>query len=170
MSYIESIEQAVADRLAPFGTVGFNVRVLPEVQAEYDQKVFLNGEITVAYHSSKFDERNDIGLGSSQYEDIMIILAIRSRFLRGTKGVYNIASIVRRYLVGFRPAGYWPMKAVEMGLKDATREDALWTYYATYQTRAIAVQETDAETAPNLLKIILDDILTGDSNEVPPQT
>lgn len=167
MSYIEDIEQAIADRLSPFGTAGFTVRVLPENQSEYGEKVFLNGEITVAYHSSKFDERNDIGLGSSQYEDITFILAIRSRKLRGAKGVYNIASIIRRYLVGFKPANYWPIKAVEMGLKDATREDQLWTYYATYQTRAIAVEDLEIGTEAALAKILFDDLLTGEQGEVP---
>jgi hypothetical protein len=158
MSYIEDIEQAIADRLAPFGAIGYTVQVLPENQEEYATKPFLNSQITVAFHSSKYAGHNSVGLGASQYEDVFFILAIRSKKLRGDKGIYNIVSIVRRYLVGFKPAGFWPLSAQEMGLKEATREDALWTYYMTFKTKALAVEEPIAEDEiwATLLKFDID--------------
>ena len=167
MSYISDIEQAIADRLAPFGSVGFTVQVLPENQDEYATKPFLNGQITVAFHSSKYAGHNSIGLGTSQYEEVFFILAIRSKKLRGDKGVYNIASIVRRYLVGFKPAGFWPMSAQEMALKEATREDALWTYYITFKTKALAIEEVEADPSALLSLLTFDDLVTGESNSVP---
>jgi hypothetical protein len=167
MSYIDDIEQAIADRLAPFGTVGYTVQVLPENQDEYATKPFLNGQITVAFHSSKYAGHNSVGLGASQYEDVFFILAIRSKKLRGDKGIYNIASIVRRYLVGFNPAGFWPLSAQEMALKEATREDALWTYYMTFKTKALAVEEVEEDESALLALLTFNDLVTGESNSVP---
>jgi len=94
MSMYEDIESAVVDRLAPFGTVGFDVVALPETQAEYSRP-FVNGKITVAYHSSSYEKANSIG-HMSQYEEIAIIVSIQSRFLRGDKGIYNLAALVRK--------------------------------------------------------------------------
>lgn len=141
MSIYANIEQAIADRLSPFGGLDFDVRVLPENQSEYGQRAFNAGRITVAYHSSKFMDHNSIGAGTSQFEKATFAIAIESRTLREAKGVYNIASIIRRYLVGFSPSGETPLKAEEFGLKEATHEDNLWTYYAYYSTVIMAVED-----------------------------
>jgi len=167
MSIYTDIEQAVADRLAPFGAADFDVRVLPEKQSEYEQRPFGTGRITVAYHSSKFDEHNSIGAATSQFEEVTIALAIQSRFLRGPKGIYTIAGIVRRYLVGFEPGGQDPMWAKEFGLKDASHEDNLWTYYAHYCTRTMAVQDVPADESALLQLIQFDNNFTGESSTAP---
>jgi len=168
MSYISDIEQAIADRLAPFGTVGYTVQVLPENQSEYETKPFLNGQITVAFHSSKYGKTNAIGQGVSQYETTKFIIAVRSKKLRGDKGIYNIVSIIRRYLVGFRPVeNSWAMTADEMALKEATREDALWTYYITFDVMRLAVEETPSDDSALLALLTFDDLVTGGTNTVP---
>lgn len=169
MAYIDDIEQAIADRLAPFGGIGYTVQVLPENVADYATKPFLNGQITVAYHSSKYEKPQSIGQGTSQYEMMKFIISIRSKSLRGDKGVYNIASIIRRYLVGFRPVNPlgFPLTADEMALKEATREDALWTYYITFDVKRLAVEETPEDTSALLALITFDNLVTGDSNSVP---
>ena len=168
MSYISDLEQAIADRLEPFGTVGYTVQVLPENQADYATKPFINGQITVAYHSSKYGDTNSIGQGVSQYEMMKFIIAIRSKKLRGDKGIYNIVSIIRRYLVGFRPLeNSWAMTADEMALKEASREDALWTYYIMFDLKRLAVEETPADESALLALLTFDNLVTGSTNSVP---
>ena len=164
MSMYEDIESAVVNRLAPFGTIGFEVVALPETQADYSRP-FVNGKITVAYHSSNYDKPNSVG-HMSQYEEIAIIISIQSRFLRGDKGVYNIASIVRKALIGFEPANYWRMWAKEFGLKDAKLEDGLWTYYGLFCTKALAVEDFEEDVSRLVSQISYDNDLTGETFSV----
>lgn len=164
MSIYQDIEAAVVARLAPFGSVGFEVVALPETQSDYSRP-FVNGKITVAYHSSSYDKPNSIG-HMSQYEEISVIVSIQSRFLRGDKGIYSIASIVRKALLGFEPAGYWRMWAKEFGLKDAKLEDGLWTYYGLFCTKALAVEDFEEDISNLISQISYDNDLTGETFSV----
>lgn len=164
MSIYENIEAAIVDRLKVFEAAGFSVVPLPETQADY-VRPFVNGKITVAYHSSEYKEHNSVGV-MSQYEEIRFILSVQSRTLRGTKGVYNITSIIRSALIGFQPAGYWRMWAKESGLQEAKLEDGLWTYYAIFSTKALAVEDFEEELGALLSRLTFDNELTGESSSV----
>ncbi len=162
MSIYEEIESEIADRLAAVIGAGIDVTVLPERQADYSRP-FVNGQVTVCYHSSKYAEPNSTAQ-MSQYEDISFILAIQSRTLRGDKGIYEIASKCRRYLIGFEPTNCHRMWAKEFGLQDGKIEDNLWTYYAIFCTRTLAVEDY-AETfiADELAIVSYENELTGNN-------
>jgi hypothetical protein len=161
MSLYTDIEAEIVARLTPFKAQGFNVLALPEVQADYE-KPFLNGRITVAYHSSEFDKPQSTEQ-ISQWEEIRVIVGIEARSLRGTgKGIYDMMALVRKYLIGFIPTDCERMWAKEAGLKKAEYENNVWTYYAIFCTKALAVEDyTETLIADESTLYTYENTLTG---------
>jgi hypothetical protein len=165
MSIYQEIEAAIVDRLKPFEEAGFLVVALPEVQADYSRP-FTNGKITVAYHSSDFKEHNNSLAFISQYEEIRIIVGVQSRKLRDNGGVYDLMGVLRKALIGFEPPECWRMWAKEAGLNEAKLEDGLWTYYAIFCTKTLAVEDYEEDVSQLVKYIQFDNTLTGESSSV----
>ena len=163
MSLYTDIEAEIVARLTPFKAQGFNVLALPEVQADYE-KPFLNGRITVAYHSSEFDKPQSTEQ-VSQWEQINFIIAVESTKLRVEgRGIYDLMATIRRYLIGFQPSNCDRMWAKEAGLKKAEYDNNLWTYYAIYCTKTLAVEDyTEEFIADGLELVSYENSLTGNN-------
>jgi hypothetical protein len=161
------IETAVINKLSPLQSSDFEVVALPEVNAGYRTPPNNKAKVYVSLHSSTFDE--NLGTDhSSQFEDVNIAINIQSKLLRGATGIYNIASVVRTYLLGFKPLGMWPMLGVKSGFDDSRDQNEMWNYYVIFKTRYRAIIDFEPEIlAPSLDQITYDNTLVGDSYNVP---
>jgi hypothetical protein len=155
MNYIQDIETAIVTRLQDFENLGFTTVALPEKQTDFE-KPFLNGKITVCYHSSEY-EKPQSTMHVSQYETINIIISVQSRRLRtlgNNIGIYDMISLLRRYLIGFIPNGAgWRMFAKEVQLNKAEFSENLWTYYAIFSVKTLAVEDFQPITEPPITQI-----------------
>lgn len=155
MNYIQEIETAIVSRLQDFENLGYTAIALPEKQTDFE-KPFLNGKITVCYHSSEY-ATPQATMQVSQHETVNIIISVQSRRLRtlgANIGIYDMIALLRKYLIGFIPTGaLWRMFAKEVQLNKAEFSENLWTYYAIFSVKTLAVEDFAPITEPPITEI-----------------
>lgn len=159
MTY-EAIETAIVERIQPFVPQGVQVVKLPEREDDMSRP-FGTGKVTVAYKASRYGEpgSNSAMLRSTdhivQLETLNLEVAIQSRFLRQpSKGIYNLWDMVRRAIVGFKPADCNRLYAKDF--EYFQYEDGLFTYVATLECTRLLVQEVAEENQGTLNGVSFD--------------
>lgn len=169
MNY-ELLESEIVTRLLPFATVGVQVVAMPEVESERKKALPTKAKFTVIYAGSEYPTLNSTAQVSME-EKIFVSVLIESTFLRGNMGVYNLVTVLKKALIGFRPTGchrIQPVKHHTIGTPEAVKIDNMWNYQAVFQTSSMTVENFEEDISVLLKKITLND-----GNEqviIPPET
>jgi Gp37 protein len=170
MNY-ELLQDAVVARLQPFTTVGVSVIRLPETEGEKTTLVPTKARFTVIYAGSEYSEVNSTGY-VSQDEKVFIQILIESTFLYGNKGIYALASVLKKALTGFKAQGtskFQVTKHHTIGQPDAEKVNNMWQYSVVFQTIAPHVEDFAEDLSLILEKITYIDSPDGDTTVVPPE-
>jgi hypothetical protein len=167
MNY-ENLEIEIVDRLTPFTTAGITVEKLPELEADRSKPLPTKAKFTVIYAGSEYV--NSLSTAQiSQEEKIFIQILIESTFLRGSFGVYNLASILKTALTGFRPSGCRRMQVTKhhtIGGENAEKINNMWNYNVIFQTTSLHVEDFTEDLSLILQKITLIDQPDGEINTI----
>lgn len=169
MNY-ELLENEVVNRLAPFATVGVDVVKTPELETERRLPILGNGQFTVMYAGSEYQEVQSTAQ-VSQMETVFLAVLVESSLLRGPKGVYNLVSVLKKALIGFKPNSCHRLQAVKhhtLGSPEAFRKDNVWQYQAVFKTTTLTVEDYTEDLSVLLKKVTLIDRPDGETTVIPP--
>jgi hypothetical protein len=158
-------EQAIADivsRLSPLTAAQIDVVHTPENQNEFERP-FTTGKISVGYKGSKWEKPKSTA-EISQDEEVMFELAIQSRKLRGSKGIYAIKKLLIQVLVGFQPTDCDRLYCKESGVTGLPEvfKDGVWTYSLIVCARNVTVEDFEEDLSVIMSQFInKDDTLGG---------
>lgn len=165
MNY-ETLEDEIVARLLPFMTVGVTVEKIPELEADRLKPLPTKAKFTVIYAGSEYG--NALSTAQiSQEEKIFIQILIESTFLRGSLGVYNLASVLKKALTGFMPSGCRRIQVTKhhtIGGENAEKINNMWNYNVIFQTTALHVEDFTEDLTLLLEKITLIDQPDGEIN------
>lgn len=168
MNY-EQLEIEIANRLAPFATVGVNVIRTPEVQIEQKRPEPGKAQFTVMYAGSEYGNVQSTAQ-ISQEESVFIAVLIESNVLRGVKGIYSLLSVIKSALVGFKPTGCHRLQAVKhhmIGSPEVILKDGIWQFQAVFKTTTLTVENFTEDLSVILRKITLIDDSDDETNVIP---
>ena len=166
MNY-ELLEDEVVARLQPFTTVGITVEKLPETESQRKQVNPNSARFTVIYAGSEYEGTNSTAQ-VSQVEKVFVQVLIESTFLRGNKGIYALASILKKALTGFRPQNLTRLQVSKhhtIGQPEAEKINNMWNYQIIFQGNNYHVEDFTEDLTPLLEKITYKD--GAESFEVP---
>lgn len=160
MNY-ETLENQVYEKILPMGLVpGISIRKMPESEAEKKRPIPGNAQLTVIYAGSEYPETISTSQ-VSQEETVFIQVLIESSFLRGPQGIYNLLSVLKNFLVGFRPSFCLGMQVVRhhtIGGEEAEKINNLWNYNVIFKAKsAMTVTDFTEDLSVILKKITLID-------------
>lgn len=165
MNY-ETLETEIVTRLTPFISAGITVEKLPELEADRSKPLPTKAKFTVIYAGSEYG--NSMSTAQiSQEEKIFIQVLIESTFLRGTLGVYNLASILKQALTGFKPSGCRRIQVTKhhtIGGENAEKINNMWNYNVIFQTTSVHVEDFEEDLTLILKRITLIDQPEGEVN------
>lgn len=165
MNY-ETLENEIVARLTPFVTVGITVEKIPELESERTKPLPTKAKFTVIYAGSEYGSSLSTSQ-VSQEEKIFIQVLIESTFLRGSLGVYNLASVLKKALTGFQPSGCRRIQVTKhhtIGGEEAQKINNMWNYNVIFQTTSIHVEDFEEDLTLILEKITLIDEPDGEIN------
>ena len=166
MNY-ELLEDEVVTRLQPFTTVGITVEKLPETESQRKPVNPNSARFTVIYAGSEYEGTNSTAQ-VSQVEKVFVQVLIESTFLRGNKGIYALASILKKALTGFRPQNLTRLQVSKhhtIGQPEAEKINNMWNYQIIFQGNNYHVEDFTEDLTPLLEKITYKD--GAESFEVP---
>lgn len=169
MNY-EVLENDIVFRLAPFAIAGVNVIKMPEIEPERSLPLAGDAQFTVMYAGSEYQEVQSTAQ-VSQMETVFIAVLVEGTLLRGPKGVYNLVSVLKKALVGFRPSNCHRLQVVKhhtLGSPEAVRKDNRWQYQAVFKTTTLTVEAYTEDLSVLLKKITLIDRPDGETTVIPP--
>lgn len=167
MNY-ENLEIEIVNRLAPFLSVGITVESLPELEVDRSRPLPTKAKFTVIYAGSEYGSALSTAQ-VSQEEKIFIQILIESTFLRGTLGVYNLASVLKKALTGFKPSGCRRIQVTKhhtIGGENAEKINNMWNYNVIFQTTALHVEDFTEDLSLILKEITLIDQPDGEINVI----
>jgi hypothetical protein len=165
MNY-EILEAEIVNRLKPFVTVGICVEKLPELESDRSKPLPTKAKFTIIYAGSEYGNALST-FQISQEEKIFVQILIESTFLRGTFGVYNLASVLKKALTGFQPTGCRKMQVTKhhtIGGENAEKINNMWNYNVIFQTTSVHVEDFEEDLTLILQKITLIDSPDGEVN------
>lgn len=165
MNY-ETLETEIVARLTPFLTAGIAVEKLPELEADRSKPLPTKAKFTVIYAGSEYGSALSTAQ-ISQEEKVFIQILIESTFLRGSLGVYNLASLLKKALTGFKPSGCRRIQVTKhhtIGGENAEKINNMWNYNVIFQTTALHVEDFEEDLTLILEKITLVDQPDGEIN------
>lgn len=165
----EVLQDAFVTRLQPFLSVGITAVRLPENEAERKRPKPTDVKFTVIYAGSEYGSP-DSTAQISQEEKVFIQILIESTFLYGPKGVYALASLLKKVFTGFKPQGckrFQVSKHHTIGQPDAEKKDNMWQYQVIFQSTSVHVEDYTEDLTPLLKKITFIDVPGGETNVVP---
>lgn len=168
MNY-EQLESDIVNRLAPFAAVGVNVRKTPEVENERVRPEPTNAQFTVMYAGSEYENTQSTAQ-VSQYETVFVAVLIECNLLRGNIGIYNLTSVLKKALIGFKPTNCHRLQAVKhhmLGTPEAVKKDNVWQFQAVFKTTTLTVEDYTEDLSVLLKKVTLIDIPDGETTIIP---
>lgn len=164
MNY-EALEDSIVTRLSPFATVGVTVARLPENEEERKRALPQKAKFTVIYSGSEYEASSSSSINRNQ-EKIFVSVLIESSVLRGTIGIYNLVSVLKKALSGFKPAGCRQLELVKhhsMSGDDLVKRDNMWEYLVVFQTNTVHVEDFTEDMSVLISQITL---LDGDDTTI----
>ncbi len=169
MNY-EQLENEIRDRLMPLEAAGIHVRLMPEVEDDLRKNLPAEVTLTIVYAGSEYPSLNSTAQ-VYQNEAVFISILVESTFLRGTRGIYNMISVLKQALIGFQPYGCTRIIAVKhhtIGTPEAHKINNMWNYQVIFQTTSVAVENYQEDLSVILKKITLQS--QGETIIIPPIT
>jgi len=158
MNYSE-LEDSIVTRLSPFATAGVTVTRLPENEAERQRALPQKARFTVIYSGSEYEASSSSSVNRNQ-EKIFVSVLIESSVLRGTIGIYNLISVLKKALSGFQPTNCRQLELVKhhsMSGDDLVKRDNMWEYLVVFQTNTIHVEDYTEDLSVLISQITLID-------------
>jgi hypothetical protein len=158
MNY-EALQDAFVAKLQPFATAGITVVRLPENEEERKKPKPTDVKLTVIYAGSEYSKPGSTAQ-VSQEETVFVQILIESTFLYGPKGVYNLASILKKGLTGFRAQGTDRFKVSKhhtIGTPDAEKKDNMWQYQVIFTATTLHVESFEEDLSILVKRITLKD-------------
>jgi hypothetical protein len=146
MFQYDQVETAVVNRLATTLADFAVVKELPENTKDIDTlfKQALGGNktmILVAYTGSDFDQSGSINI-ISQNENVNILLNLQSNKLRGNNGIYNVISLVKKQIQGFKFTNGSRFRLKSVDYDDRNVQDGLFSYNVVFTVSKLQVQDS----------------------------
>jgi len=154
MNY-EALQDEIVAKLQPFSDVGITVERLPEVESEKTKVLPTKARFTVIYAGSEYDVTNSTG-NIAQNEKIFVQILVESTFLYGEIGIYNLISLLKKALVGFKPQntnGLQLSKHHTIGSPGAEKINNMWQYQVIFQCNGFNIEDFTEEYIGILKKI-----------------
>jgi hypothetical protein len=152
-------EQSIVTRLQPLLAEDILVEPLPENAADY-KKPYSKPRVNIMLLGEKYGAQKSTGL-IVQETVVTWLFIIESKKLRGPGGIYQVVELIRKWLIGFRPANMQRMYGVELVFDNRDSDNGLFTYHLTMAGAAAAVQydagDLETEYAENVKKITIDE-------------
>ena len=167
MNY-ETLETEIITRLTPFISAGITVEKLPELEADRSKPLPTKAKFTLIYAGSEYGNSMSTSY-VSQEEKIFIQILIESTFLRGTLGVYSLASLLKSALTGFQPTGCRKIQVSKhhtIGGENSEKINNMWNYNVIFQTTSLHVEDFEEDLSLILQKITLIDLPDGEVNVI----
>jgi hypothetical protein len=165
MNY-ENFEEEIVGRLSFMNTADILVEKMPELESERNKPLPTKAKITVIYAGSEYGNSTSTSQ-VSQEEKIFIQILIESTFLRGALGIYNLVSVIKSALIGFRPTFCRRIQVTKhhtIGGENAEKINNQWNYNIIFQTTALGVEDFVEDLSILLKKITLVDQPDGEIN------
>ena len=158
MNY-ETLETEIVTRLSFMNTADILVEKLPELEADRSKPLPTKAKITVIYAGSEYG--NSMSTSQvSQEEKLFIQILIESTFLRGAIGIYNLTSVIKSALIGFRPTFCKAIQVTKhhtIGGEESSKINNMWNYNLIFQTTAFDIENFIEDPYVLLKKITLID-------------
>jgi hypothetical protein len=154
MNY-ELLEDEVVTRLQPFSTVGITIERLPQTESERKQVNPADARFTVIYAGSEYEGTNSTAQ-IVQNEKVFVQVLIESTFLRGPRGIYTLASVLKKALTGFRPQNLTRLQVSKhhtIGSPEAVKKDNMWQYQVIFQGTNLHVEDFTEDISVLVQKI-----------------
>lgn len=165
MNY-ENFENEIVSRLSFMNTANIMVEKLPELEADRNKPIPTKAKITVIYAGSEYGNSTSTSQ-VSQEEKIFIQILIESTFLRGSVGIYNLVSVIKKALIGFRPTFCRRIQITKhhtIGGEESSKINNLWNYNLIFQTTALEIEDFTEDLSVLLKRITLIDQPDGEVN------
>lgn len=159
----EQVEEDIYQRLLPFQGISIDVVKLPDNEADF-KRAFAKGKITIGYKGSKWDAPRSTSQ-IAQEEKLIFEVAMQSRELRGSRGLYMLKRVVTQALTGFQPTDcnrMYPEESGMTGVKE-TFTDGVWTYSAIFHCTTLTVEDFEEDLTLLLKKITTENRELGDT-------
>lgn len=142
-----ALEDEIVARLEIFENADVTVQRLPETESERINVITGKTRLTVIYAGSEYEGSNSTSQ-VSQTEKVFVQILIESTFLRGTKGIYNLTSVIKKLLTGFRPQNLTRLQVSKhhtIGQPDMSRESNMWQYQIVFQGNSLHVEDFEED-------------------------
>lgn len=140
----EELEIEMRDLLTTKFGEAVDVELEPEVELA-NKKPFIKPRVSIMYDQSEF-EKSKTTQYIAQDETGRIVFLLRSRTLRGAKGIWTLANNVRKYIVGYQPKNWSKISLVKFSF--VKRGEGLWEWTLIASSKAMIVEEHDEPTTP----------------------
>lgn len=146
--FFEQLEIDIVNRLKYSLGSSVEVELEPENEAS-NKEPFAKPRVTTFFDKSTFEKQNST-MFVSQHETAQLAIYIRSRTLRGAKGIYTTAENVRRSIVGYAPSNWDKIWLVQFAF--VKRNENLFHYALMVATKSTLTEESSPETGPPLIQ------------------
>ena len=156
--YYNIEDNIVAKLVADFNISSLNVDVVPQPEDEADLIKGINKpRVTVSFVESNAERLKSTNEHAFE-EDITMVINIQWKALRGTSGCHTLASLIKKFIIGFKPAdcGRMYFKNYRGGNPVRNPDDKLWYWELEFGVKKMMVQELDdSEPDGELLEEII---------------
>lgn len=157
MTY-ESLENKIAEILAPLNEQGFRVFVMPDRLSDLNLKRHEKGRITILYQDSSFKDSKSLDY-IVQEESILLQLICTATELRGDYGMYEMVRKAKDLLIGFRVDDLGARFRLISDKFDTPQgfDENLWHRVVTVTIDGQFTQKVPQETGPLLTEVNFDE-------------
>lgn len=156
MNY-EILQNEVVARLQPLNVAGITTVRLPELEADRTKPIPTKAKFTVIYAGSEYEGSSSTAQNRN-IEKVFVQVLIESTFLYGNLGIYNLISIAKKALSGFKPSGCQRLELVKhhsIGADGIEKTNNMWNYQVIFQTTAVHVENYEEDLTLILQQIML---------------
>lgn len=126
------------------------VVALGENDADYTRP-FGKSTATVAFSTEEPSPTSSSLDIVNQETTVIFSVLIQSRNIRGEKGIYYVANLVKKYLIGYQPQDGDAFKYAGMRFEQKVKNG--FEYSLDFRTRGMAIQEVIEEAGPQFKQV-----------------
>jgi hypothetical protein len=152
LSY-DRLEDELAARLSALIPLGYEVKTLPDTEAELQRPAGFQPRVTVAYTGSNFgdgaDNKNPIAVATgamAQTEYCTLDVVFESQKLRTNRGYHEALRQAMRLLLGFKPTGWSKIFFRTNEFKN--HADGVFVFHLVVSCYRMVIEATDEHGTP----------------------
>ena len=152
LSY-DRLEDAIAARLSALMPLGYEVKTLPDTEAELQRPAGFKPRVTVAYSGSNFGDGADsknpavhLTGAVAQTEFCTLDVVFEAQRLRGNRGYHEALRLAMQLLLGFKPIGWSKLMFRTNEFKN--HADGVFVFHLVVTCYRFIMEATDDQGAP----------------------